>query len=84
LAQRQMIISPQFGQLVFIASSPGGIVRLHDMHFGITMFIFSLTATPQGKLDNTTASYICYLLKVPRHTKKTAKAATIQGVEEET
>jgi digeranylgeranylglycerophospholipid reductase len=32
------------------------------MHFGITMFISSLTATPQGKLDNTNASYICYLL----------------------
>lgn len=57
-----MTISPQFGQLVFVASSPGGIVRLHDMHLGITMFTFSLTATPQGNLDNTTASYIYYLL----------------------
>jgi hypothetical protein len=57
-----MTISPQFGQLVFVASSPGGMVRLQDMHLGITRFISSLTATPQGNLDNTTASYICYLL----------------------
>ncbi len=63
LAHRQISISPQLGQLVFVASSPGGIVRLHDMHLGITMLILSLTATPQGKLDNTTPSYICYLLK---------------------
>jgi hypothetical protein len=62
LAQRQMSISPQLGQLDFVASSPGGIVRLHDKHLGIMMFILSLTATPQGKLDITTPTYICYLL----------------------
>jgi hypothetical protein len=37
------------------------------MHLGITMFMFSLTATPQGKLDNTNASYICYLLILSQH-----------------
>jgi hypothetical protein len=57
-----MIISPQLGQLDFVASSPGGIVRLQDIHLGIMMFMFSLTATPQGKLDITMPSYICYLL----------------------
>jgi hypothetical protein len=57
-----MSISPQLGQLNFVASSPGGIVRLHDMHLGITMVILSLTATPQGKLDITIPTYICYLL----------------------
>ncbi len=33
----------------------------------MTMFTFSLTATPQGFLDNTTASYICYLLILSQH-----------------
>jgi len=61
--QRQISISPQLGQLVFIESSTGGIVRLQELHLGITMFILSLTATPQGILDNTMPSYICYLLK---------------------
>lgn len=65
-----MSISPQFGQLVFVASSPGGMVLLHDMHLGITMFSFSLTATPQGNLDNTMPSYICYLLKLPEQYNK--------------
>ena len=65
-----MTISPQLGQLVFVASSPGGIVRLQDMHLGITMFISSLTTTPQGNLDYTTASYICYLLILSKWTNK--------------
>ncbi len=64
LAQRQISISPQLGQLVFVESSPGGIVRLHDMHLGIMMFTLSLKATPQGILDNSMPSYICYLLKL--------------------
>ena len=65
-----MTISPQLGQLVFVASSPGGIVLLQDMHLGITMFISSLTTTPQGNLDYTTASYICYLLILSKWTNK--------------
>ena len=64
LAHLQISISPQLGQLVFVESSPGGIVRLHDIHLGIMMLIFSLTATPQGILDNTMPSYIYYLLKI--------------------
>lgn len=61
-----MSISPQLGQFDFVASSPGGIVRLHDMHLGITTLALSLTATPQGKLDITTPSYICYLLAISK------------------
>ncbi|PVX23987.1 MAG: hypothetical protein CW716_11010 [Candidatus Bathyarchaeum sp.] len=37
------------------------------MHLGMTMFTLSLIATPQGFLDNTTASYICYLLILSQH-----------------
>jgi hypothetical protein len=57
-----MTISPQLGHGNFVASSLGGIVRLHDVHVGITMLTFSLTATPQGKLDMESLSYMCYLL----------------------
>jgi hypothetical protein len=57
-----MTISPQEGHGSFVASSFGGIVRLHDVHVGITMLTFSLTATPQGKLDMESLSYMCYLL----------------------
>jgi len=35
---------------------------LHDVHFGMTTLTLSLTATPQGKLDMESLSYMCYLL----------------------
>jgi hypothetical protein len=57
-----MSISPQDGHGNFVASSFGGIVRLHDVHVGIATLTFSLKATPQGKLDMESLSYMCYLL----------------------
>jgi len=33
------MISPQFGHGNFVASSPGGIMWLHDMHVGMTTVV---------------------------------------------
>jgi uncharacterized protein YigE (DUF2233 family) len=37
--QRVIIISPQFGHGNFVASSPGGIMWLHDMHVGMVTMV---------------------------------------------
>jgi len=37
-----MIICPQFGHGNFVASVPGGIILLHDVHVGMLTFLVPL------------------------------------------
>ena len=43
LEHRQMVIPPQFGHGNLVASVPGGIILLHDVHIGMGVFLPSLT-----------------------------------------
>jgi hypothetical protein len=42
LAHRQIVISPQLGHGNLVASAPGPIILLHDVHMGIETVLPSL------------------------------------------
>ena len=57
-----MTISPQLGHGNFVASVPGGIIRLHEVHMGTATFSFSLMITPRRKVDiDDTSLYVLLL-----------------------
>lgn len=54
-----MTISPQLGHENFVASSPGGMIRLQEVHVGIEIAGFSLIGEASKESRYRCYSFIC-------------------------
>ncbi len=59
-----MVISPQLGHEIFVASVLGAMIRWHEVHMGtlIVVLVLSVTLIPRRRFGIGVLLYICCVL----------------------